>query len=63
MFGIMMAYILVSFTVTRIKRCNGADNAVICKGLLRCPRRQVLTGIIVIPVSYTHLTLPTSGMV
>ena len=48
MFGIMMAYILVSFTVTRIKRCNGADNAVICKGLLRCPRRQVLTGIIVI---------------
>mgnify|MGYP000712525570 FL=1 len=38
MFGIMMAYILVSFTVTRIKRCNGADNAVICKGLLRCPK-------------------------
>ena len=48
MFGIIMAYILVSFTVTRVKRCNGADNAVICKGLLRCPRRQVLTGIIAI---------------
>ena len=48
MFGIMMAYILVSFTVTRIKRCNGADNAVICKGLAEVPRRQVLTGIIVI---------------
>lgn len=48
MFGIMMAYILVSFTVTRIKRCSGADSTIICKGLLKCPRRQVLTGIIAI---------------
>ena len=50
MFGIMMAYILVSFTVTRIKRCSGADSTIICKGLLRCPRRQALTGIIAILV-------------
>ena len=48
MFGIMMAYILVSFTATRIKRCNGTDNAIICKGLLRCPRCQTLSGIIAI---------------
>ena len=48
MFGIMMAYILVSFTVTRIKRCSGADSTIICKGLLKCPRRQFLTGIIAI---------------
>ena len=50
MFGIMMAYILVSFTVTRIKRCSSADSTIICKGLLRCPRRQALTGIIAILV-------------
>ena len=50
MFGIMMAYILVSFTVTWIKRCSGADSTIICKGLLRCPRRQALTGIIAILV-------------
>lgn len=50
MFGIMMAYILVFFTVNRIKRCNGADSTVMCKGLLRCPRLQSLTGIIAILV-------------
>ena len=49
-FGIMMAYILVFFTVNRIKRCNGADSTVMCKGLLRCPRLQSLTGIIAILV-------------
>ena len=50
MFGIMMAYILVFFTVNRIKRCNGADSTVMCKGLLRCPRLQSLTEIIAILV-------------
>ena len=50
MFGIMMAYILVFFTVNRIKRCNGADSTVMCKGLLRCPRLQSLTGSIAILV-------------
>lgn len=50
MFGIMMAYILISFTTTRIKRCESSDSVIICKGLLRCPRRQALTGIIAILV-------------
>lgn len=44
-FELMMAYILVSFTISRIK--TGKD-IIKCRGLLRCPKRQALAGIIAI---------------
>ena len=44
-FELMMAYILVSFTISRIKTGKGIIK---CRGLLRCPKRQALAGIIAI---------------
>lgn len=44
-FELMMAYILVSFTISRIKTSKGIIK---CRGLLRCPKRQALAGIIAI---------------
>ena len=44
-FELMMAYILVSFTIRRIKTGRGIIK---CRGLLRCPKRQALAGIIAI---------------